>query len=63
MQAFDSHKALDKLEELIKGLAKKNTLSSHLAEIKNITDYLESIYEQGLREGFELSEKADKLKL
>lgn len=63
MKVFESTKALDDLEELIKGLSKHQTLSSHYKHVKKITNYLEGIYSKGLTDGFEQAEKTNNLKL
>ncbi|MDB0603160.1 hypothetical protein PL373_18915 [Tenacibaculum maritimum] len=64
MKGFDSSKALDDLEGLIKGLTRpNNTLSNHYKEIKKITNYLDGIYNKGLTDGFEEALKTNSIKL
>ena len=60
---FNSLDALDHLENLVKELSKKKTLASHHKQINVITEYLDSIYNQGLKDGFKAAEKSNNIKL
>lgn len=64
---FDSLKALEELEELIKALSKKHSLTTHVIQVKKITDFLEKIHDAGIATGieigFEQGEKSNHLKL
>jgi hypothetical protein len=63
MKNFDSIKALEDLEILIKELTTKKTMASHYVQVKSITNYLEGIYNQGLKDGFKEAQRANNLKI
>lgn len=60
---FDSHKALDTIEVLVKDLGKGESLTIHLKKVQKIIDFLESIHNDALLIGFEQGEKSNTLKL
>ena len=60
---FDSAKALDTIEALVKDLSKQDSISVHLEKIKRITNFLHSIHDNAITEGFNQGLAANKLKI
>lgn len=60
---FDSLKALDTIENMVKDLGKSDNLSTHMKKVQKIIDFLEKIHNDALLIGFEQGEKSNTLKL
>ena len=60
---FDSWKALDTIENMVKDLGKSDNLSTHMKKVQKIIDFLEKIHNDALLIGFEQGEKSNTLKL
>ena len=60
---YDSWKALDTIENMVKDLGKSDNLSTHMKKVQKIIDFLEKIHNDALLIGFEQGEKSNTLKL